>query len=119
MPIAPIDKTNNKNNPRPVNNNHINRIDETTNYEIDHRIRHTQHQIGDLQRLSVAVIFNYDDTDNKQNDDSLPLTDEKLIQIKTLTREAMGFSKQSGDNLYMVNAPFEAPDAELKPLEFW
>lgn len=79
-PTAPIDKTNDKNNPRPVNNNHNSQIDEPTSYEIDRRIRHTQHQIGDLQRLSVAVIVNYGDTNNKQNDDSLPLTDEKLTQ---------------------------------------
>lgn len=118
-PKTPIDRANDKNNPRPLNNNHNSRVDETTNYEIDRRIRHTQHQIGSLQRLSVAIIVNYADSDRKENDDSLPLTDEKLAQIKTLAQEAMGFSEQRGDSLYVVNAPFEPQDAELKPLEFW
>ncbi|WP_032115324.1 flagellar basal-body MS-ring/collar protein FliF [Candidatus Arsenophonus nilaparvatae] len=118
-PKAPIDRANDKNNPRPLNNNHNSRVDETTNYEIDRRIRHTQHQIGSLQRLSVAIIVNYADSDRKENDDSLPLTNEKLAQIKTLAQEAMGFSEQRGDSLYVVNAPFEPQDAELKPLEFW
>ncbi len=118
-PKAPIDRANDKNNPRPLNNNHNSRVDETTNYEIDRRIRHTQHQIGSLQRLSVAIIVNYADSDRKENDDSLPLTNEKLAQIKTLAQEAMGFSEQPGDSLYVVNAPFESQDAELKPLEFW
>ncbi|MDR5615826.1 flagellar basal-body MS-ring/collar protein FliF [Arsenophonus sp.] len=118
-PKAPIDRANDKNNPRPLNNNHNSRLDETTNYEIDRRIRHTQHQIGSLQRLSVAIIVNYADSDRKENDDSLPLTNEKLAQIKTLAQEAMGFSEQRGDSLYVVNAPFEPQDAELKPLEFW
>lgn len=49
----------------------------------------------------------------------MPLTDEKLTQIKTLAQEAMEFSEQRGDSLYVVNAPFQAQDAELKPLEFW
>lgn len=118
-PTAPIERTNDNKNPRPVNNNHNSRMDETTNYEIDRRIRHTQHQIGNLQRLSVAIIVNYDDSDKKENDDSLPLTEEKLAQIERLAREAMGFSAQRGDSLQVVNAPFAAPDAELKPLEFW
>lgn len=118
-PKAPIDKPNDKNAPQPINNNHNSRVDETTNYEIDRRIRHTQHQIGNLQRLSVAIIVNYADSDKKENDDSLPLTDEKLTQIKTLAQEAMGFSEQRDDSLYVVNAPFQAQDAELKPLEFW
>lgn len=116
---APIERTNDNKPPRPLNNNHNSRLDETTNYEIDRRIRHTQHQIGDLQRLSVAIIVNYDDSDKKENDDSLPLTEEKLTQIETLARGAMGFSAQRGDSLQVVNAPFAATDAELKPLDFW
>ncbi|CAA2931042.1 hypothetical protein [Arsenophonus endosymbiont of Bemisia tabaci] len=31
----------------------------------------------------------------------------------------MGFSEQSGDSLYVLNAPFEPQDAQLKPREFW
>ncbi|CAA2931043.1 flagellar M-ring protein FliF C-terminal domain-containing protein [Arsenophonus endosymbiont of Bemisia tabaci] len=79
-PKAPIDTANDKNNPRPLNNNHNSRVDETTNYEIDRRIRHTQHQIGSLQRLSMAIIVNYADSDRKENDDSLPLTNENLFK---------------------------------------
>lgn len=116
---APIERTNDNKNLQPLNNNHNSRIDETTNYEIDRRIRHTQHQIGNLQRLSVAIIVNYEDSNKKENDDSLPLTKEKLTQIEQLAREAMGFSAQRGDSLQVVNAPFAAADAELKPLEFW
>ncbi|STQ60485.1 flagellar M-ring protein [Pseudescherichia vulneris] len=32
---------------------------ETTNYEVDRTIRHTKMNVGDVQRLSVAVVVNY------------------------------------------------------------
>lgn len=32
---------------------------ETTNYEVDRTIRHTKLNVGDVQRLSVAVVVNY------------------------------------------------------------
>src|SRR5471032_2737522 len=49
-----------------------NRRDETTNYELDRTITHTQHSAGAVQRLSAAVVVNYQPgVDGK----SKPLTD--------------------------------------------
>lgn len=91
--------------------------EETTNYEVDKTIRHTRLNVGDVQRLSVAVIVNYRQlADGKTS----PLSDEQLKQIESLTREAMGFSTSRGDTLNVVNSPFTAPEdntADLLP--FW
>ncbi|WP_024558658.1 flagellar basal-body MS-ring/collar protein FliF [Franconibacter pulveris 1160] len=90
--------------------------DETTNYEVDRTIRHTKMNVGDIQRLSVAVVVNYRQlADGKP----LPLTADQLKQIEDLTREAMGFSEKRGDTLNVVNSPFTATDETGGALPFW
>lgn len=91
--------------------------DETTNYELDKTIRHTRLNVGDIQRLSVAVVVNYRQlADGKPT----PLSEDQLKQIESLTREAMGFSQARGDTLNVVNSPFTASeDDTLDSLPFW
>ncbi len=61
---------------------------ETSNYEVDRTIRHTKMNVGDVQRLSVAVVVNYKTLPDGK---PLPLSNEQMKQIEDLTREAMGF----------------------------
>lgn len=90
--------------------------DETTNYEVDRTIRHTKLNVGDIERLSVAVVVNYRQlADGKP----LPLTNDQLKQIEDLTREAMGFSEKRGDTLNVVNSPFTAAEDTGGDLPFW
>ena len=89
---------------------------ETTNYEVDRTIRHTKQNIGDIQRLSVAVVVNYR---NLPDGKPLPLTAEQMKQIEDLTREAMGFSDTRGDTLNVVNSQFTASDETGGELPFW
>lgn len=92
------------------------RRDETTNYEVDRTITHTQHSAGAVQRLSAAVVVNYQvGTDGK----SKPLTDEQLKKIDDLVREAMGFSTERGDTLNVVNTPFNEAADDTAELPFW
>ncbi len=89
---------------------------ETTNYEVDRTIRHTKLNVGDVQRLSVAVVVNYRTlTDGKP----LPLTADQMKQIEDLTREAMGYSTNRGDTLNVVNSPFSTVDETGGELPFW
>jgi flagellar M-ring protein FliF len=90
--------------------------DETTNYEVDRTILHTKLNVGDVQRLSVAVVVNYRQlADGKP----LPLTADQMKQIENLTREAMGFSDKRGDTLNVVNSPFSATEETSNELPFW
>ncbi|MEW7314543.1 flagellar basal-body MS-ring/collar protein FliF [Buttiauxella gaviniae] len=90
--------------------------DETTNYEVDRTIRHTKLNVGDVQRLSVAVVVNYRQlSDGKP----LPLTADQMKQIENLTREAMGYSDKRGDTLNVVNSPFSAIEDTSNELPFW
>lgn len=92
--------------------------DETTNYEVDRKISHTQRQIGVVDRLSVAVIVNYHSQDGENGPEMKPLPPEMLQQIEALTREAMGFSTARGDSLNITNSLFtnEAPVEEAPSL---
>lgn len=89
---------------------------ETSNYEVDRTIRHTKMNVGDIQRLSVAVVVNYKTLPDGK---PLPLTAEQMKQLEDLTREAMGFSDKRGDTLNVVNSPFTATDDDSAELPFW
>ncbi|CAI1803122.1 Flagellar M-ring protein [Serratia proteamaculans] len=93
------------------------RSDETTNYEVDRTIRHTQQKAGTVQRLSVAVVVNYRGTDKEGK--PLPMSKEQLAQIESLVRESMGFSSSRGDTLNVVNTPFTDNEITGGELPFW
>ena len=90
--------------PQPPLNTHK---ENTVNYEVDKTIRHTKGEVGSVKRLSAAVVVNYRREVDKDGKTSYkPLSEAELAQINNLTREAMGFSKERGDTLDVVNAPF-------------
>ncbi|WP_370559393.1 flagellar M-ring protein FliF [Edwardsiella tarda] len=92
------------------------RRDETTNYEVDRTIRHTQERAGSIERLSVAVVVNYATTPQGKE---VALSQEKMDQINNLVREAMGFSQHRGDTLSVVNTPFNSVADNGGELPFW
>lgn len=112
-PNAPIEtpKENNDNKNTQQNSNTRNSTvnsqnDETTNYEVDRKISHTQRQIGVIDRLSVAVIVNYQASNGENGVEMKPLPPEMMKQIDALTREAMGYSVDRGDSINITNSLF-------------
>jgi len=93
----------------------------TINYEIDKTIRYDQHPMGNIKRLSVAVLVNNKtEIDEKGKSVQKPLTDAEKEQITGLVREAMGFSKDRGDSLNVVNTTFTITPEEILPEPpFW
>jgi len=87
------------------------RRDSTVNYEVDKTIRYTQQPMGGLRRLSVAVVVNYRTVQGKNGKpETRALTDAEKTQITDLIKEAMGFSKERGDSLNVLNSPFIPPE---------
>jgi len=80
-----------------------NRSDATINYEVDRTISHVKQPVGQLKRLSVAVVVNYLPDDSGK---PLPLPAEELTKLTNLVREAMGYSEARGDSLNLVNSQF-------------
>ncbi|RQH06013.1 flagellar basal-body MS-ring/collar protein FliF [Paraburkholderia dinghuensis] len=91
--------------------------DTTTNYEVDKTVRHYQQAPGDIKRLSVAVIVNYQPkVDAKGHSTMQPIDAQKLAQIEQLVKDAMGYDVKRGDSVNVVNAAFQGdidPNANL------
>ncbi|OON35564.1 flagellar M-ring protein FliF [Izhakiella australiensis] len=92
------------------------RKDATVNYELDRTIRHTKLNVGDVQRLSVAVVVNYR---NDAAGKPVALSDAQIKQIEDLSREAMGYTAARGDSLNVVNSPFNQVETTGGDLPFW
>ncbi|MFV9668143.1 flagellar basal-body MS-ring/collar protein FliF [Pantoea sp. KXB25] len=92
------------------------RRDDTVNYELDRTIRHTKMNVGDVQRLSVAVVVNYRADDKGK---AIALNEQQLKQIEDLTREAMGYSQNRGDSVNVVNSQFNTTEPMSVDLPFW
>lgn len=95
-----------------------NRIEELTNFEISKTIRSTVREVGEVQKLSVAVLidgrYNYDTDGNKVYE---PRTEQEIQQIETLVRSAVGFDEERGDSVEIVNMQFAQVDTDEAALE--
>lgn len=91
----------------------------TSNFELDHSIQHTRLPVGNIRRLSVAVVINNRNvTDPKSGKvTSKPYTEAENAQIAALVKDAMGFDTKRGDSLNVLNKAFnneqEPPAPEL------
>ena len=92
----------------------------TINYELDKTIRHTKLGMGNIRRLSTAVVVNHrKDVDKAGKQITKAIPDPEMKQINELVREAMGYSKERGDTLSVANAPFTAIDKIETELPIW
>ena len=93
---------------------------ETINYEIDKTIRHTKQGMGNIRRLSAAVVVNHrKEVDKNGKPVSKPIPDAEMKQINDLVREAMGFTKERGDTISVANAPFTTVDRAEDEMPLW
>lgn len=97
------------------------RRDATTNYELDKTTKHTRDGLGRIKRLSVAVVVNHRQVTDKQGKVShTPIPKAEIEQITNLVRDAIGFNKERGDSVNVVNSSFATlPVAKLDPVPFW
>jgi flagellar M-ring protein FliF len=83
------------------------RKESTVSYEVDKTVRHTKNPVGATKRLSAAVAVNYKK--------GKPYSPAELEQITALAKDAMGYSKDRGDSINVVNAPFSVNEQEAAP----
>ena len=92
------------------------RRESVTNYEIDKTVRRVKNATGAVKRLSVAVILNHrKPAGAKAGAVALPLAPEEVTKVDALVKEAMGFSKDRGDSINVLNAPFTPREVEVLP----
>ncbi len=89
----------------------------TTNYEVDKTVRYVQQAMGGVKRLNVAVVVNNMQVIDKAGKVSYrPLTAAEKTQINDLAMQAMGFNKERGDALTVVNSSFATEPVEVTPV---
>lgn len=91
--------------------------DTTTNYELDKTVSYIQQAKGGIKRLHVAVVVNHIpvvDSTGKTTYRALNAAEKQ--QVSDLAMQAMGFNKERGDSISVVNTPFIA-EAQEKLVE--
>ena len=90
------------------------------NYEVDKTIRVVKGASNAIKRISAAVVVNNQvTTDAKGKITSTPLSDAQIEKLTALVRETIGFNKDRGDSLNLMNAPFAAEKVDTTDVPFW
>ena len=96
------------------------RRDNVTNYEVDKTVRVTRNATGNVKRLAAAVVVNHRVTTGANGKTtSTPLSGDEIEKLTALVQESIGFTKERGDSVKLINAPFRvetAPKAADLPL---
>ena len=96
------------------------RKDVATRYEVDKTTTVTLGAVGNVRRLSAAVVVNHKtSTDAKGKTSTVPLSEKEVEQLTALVQQGIGFSQERGDVVKIVNAPFRveaAPAGDDTPL---
>ncbi len=90
------------------------------NYEVDKTIRVVKGATGVVKRINAAVVVNNQvSTDAKGKVVSTPLTDAQIEKMTALVRETVGFNKDRGDSINVVNAEFVPTTPEVLDQPLW
>ncbi|KKA08458.1 flagellar M-ring protein FliF [Pseudomonas ogarae] len=89
------------------------------NYEVDRNVEHVKSGLGNIQRLTTAVVVNYRTVLKDGTPTPEPLSKEELENINNLVRQAMGFTESRGDALQVINSPFVEADTAVAEQAWW
>lgn len=96
------------------------RREATTNYEVDKTVRVTRNASGNVKHLNAAVVVNNRSvTDAKGKTTQVPLTPDEIEKLTALVRESIGFNKERGDSVKVINAPFKIEPVVTVDTPFW
>ena len=89
------------------------RKNETVNYELNRKVSKIVEPTGTIKRLSVAVLVDgtYQSVEGGESGESIqkyvPRTEEEMQKLTEIVKNAVGFSQERGDQMEVVNTPFE------------
>ncbi|UJW81317.1 flagellar basal-body MS-ring/collar protein FliF [Hydrogenophaga sp. SL48] len=97
------------------------RKESVINYEIDKTVKVVREASGTVRRLTAAVVVNHRSiTDKTGKAITSAIPPEQLEQMTALVRETIGFNKERGDSVNVVNAVFNiAKPVEEVPQAWW
>jgi flagellar M-ring protein FliF len=92
---------------------------ETINYELNKTVNHIVSPVGQIRRLSVAVLVDgATAAGGGEGGAQQPRSDEDLAKLQALVKKAVGFDAERGDTVEVVSIPFAGlavPEALPEP----
>lgn len=92
------------------------------NYELDKTVSHTRDALGEIKRITVAVVVDDRETINdKGKTNKQSLSAEEINLITGLVKEVIGFREERGDSIAVINSTF-MEQIKIEPLPeevFW
>jgi flagellar M-ring protein FliF len=87
------------------------------NYEVSRKVETTTAQYGEVKKIKAAVIIREMKFVSPEGVVSFEkFSDEKLLEIKSLVQEALGFDEARGDSVTVTSSPFvDALEEEIVP----
>jgi flagellar M-ring protein FliF len=83
-------------------------LKQTRNYELDRTVKYVRNAVGQIQRLSVAVLINSipitQSNNSKSNNNTF--TDDEINRMQNLVRGVVGYDQSRGDVVTLVPARF-------------
>ncbi len=96
------------------------RRESVVNYEVDKTVKVVRGGSAVIKRISAAVVVNHQQlTDAKGKTSSVPLSDQQIEKMTALVRETVGFTKERGDSVNLMNAPFAREKIVLPDVPWW
>ena len=90
------------------------------NYEVDKTVRVVRGSTGLVKRISAAVVLNHQTvTDARGKASTTPLSPEQIEQLTALVRETVGFNKDRGDSVNVMNTPFAIETQTITEVPLW
>ncbi len=84
-----------------------NKTEEVTNFEISKTIRSTVREVGEVKRLSIALLVDGQYTKDAEGKETYKeRSPEELKQIEELVKSASGYDAKRGDSITIKNMPF-------------
>jgi flagellar M-ring protein FliF len=124
-PVAPTATTNTQADPNKGRSESDGTLSSrsTRNFELDRSVRYEKRAMGNVQRLSVAVVINERPAPAPKEGEAagpttVAYTPQELERMQELVRGVVGFDPQRGDVVAVVPARFE-PAAELNTIPWY
>ena len=93
--------------------------DETINFEISHFTKKTINSVGDIKKMSVAVLVDgtyqaVKDKDGNEVRKYIPRPDDEIAKYNVLVKKTVGYDEDRGDSVEVVNIQFQETVSEVE-----
>lgn len=89
----------------------------TTNFEITRLQRQVNASLGRLKRISAGVMVDGTYQKEGKEDAYKPRSPEEIAGLEKIVRAAIGYSAERGDDVRVINVPFESKQAQASAMD--